>query len=65
MLVVFSIIIGDKMDLNFTSYEVASVLMAVMVTRSFTYDGESNWFEGVMMLAVYLILGLGFYHLSV
>jgi len=65
VLVVFSIIIGDKMDLNFTSYEVASVLMAVMVTRSFTYDGESNWFEGVMMLAVYLILGLGFYHLSV
>lgn len=65
VLVVFSIIIGDKMDLNFTSYEVASVLMAVMVTRSFTYDGESNWFEGVMMLAVYLILGLGFYHLAV
>ena len=65
VLVIFSILIGDKMDLNFTTYEVASVLMAVMVTRSFTYDGESNWFEGVMMLAVYMILGLGFYHLSV
>lgn len=65
VLVLFSILIGDKMDLNFTSYEVASVLMAVMVTRSFTYDGETNWFEGAMMLSVYLILGLGFYHLTV
>jgi len=26
-------------------------------------DGESNWLEGVLLLAVYLILGLAFYFL--
>jgi len=55
---------GEKMDLNFTSYEVVSILMAVSVTRAFTYDGESHWLEGYMILSVYFILGLGFYHLS-
>lgn len=65
VLVLFSLAIGDQMDLNFTTYEVASVLMAVSVTRSFTYDGESHWFEGVMIVSVYIILGLGFFHLDV
>ena len=65
VLVLFSLFIGNKMDLNFTSYEVASVLMAVSVTRAFTYDGESHWLEGVMILSVYVILGLGFYHLGI
>lgn len=65
VLVLFSLTIGDQMDLNFTSYEVASVLMAVSVTRSFTYDGESHWFEGVMIVSVYIILGLGFFYLDV
>jgi Ca2+:H+ antiporter len=26
-----------------------------------TNEGESNWFEGVQLLAVYVVLGLGFY----
>jgi Ca2+:H+ antiporter len=64
VLVLFSVMIGEKMDLNFTSYEVVSILMAVSVTRAFTYDGESHWLEGYMILSVYFILGLGFYHLS-
>lgn len=65
VLVLLSGILGDRMDLNFTSYEVASVLMAVSITRAFTYDGESHWFEGVMILSVYVILGFGFYYISV
>jgi Ca2+:H+ antiporter len=24
-------------------------------------DGESNWFEGLMLLGVYLIIGLAFF----
>ena len=27
-------------------------------------DGESHWLEGVMLLAVYVILALAFYHLG-
>jgi Ca2+:H+ antiporter len=55
---------SKPMNLNFTLYEVAAVLIAATVTRTFTYDGESHWFEGSMLVGIYLILGLGFYHLS-
>jgi Ca2+/H+ antiporter len=27
-----------------------------------THDGESNWFEGVQLLALYAILGIAFYY---
>jgi Ca2+:H+ antiporter len=34
--------------------------MADMVTR----DGESTWFEGLQLLAVYAVLGLTFYFVA-
>jgi Ca2+:H+ antiporter len=27
-----------------------------------TQDGESNWFEGLQLLALYVILGIAFYY---
>lgn len=52
------------MNLNFTLYEVCAVLMAASVTRTFTYDGESHWLEGSLLIGIYIILGLGFFHLT-
>ena len=37
--------------------------MAVFVTEQISSDGESNWLEGVQLLALYLILGILFYFL--
>jgi len=33
----------------------------VLATSIVVVDGESNWVEGLQLLAVYLILGLAFY----
>ncbi|MFM1800782.1 MAG: putative cation exchanger YfkE [Planctomycetota bacterium] len=65
VLVFSSHFMSKPMNLNFSLYEVAAVLMAATVVRSFTYDGETHWLEGCMLIGVYLMLGLGFYHLSV
>ena len=54
---------GGPMDLRFTMFEVLSVAIAVGITNIVTQDGESNWFEGALMLAVYLVLGIAFYFL--
>jgi len=51
------------MDLRFTTFEVVSVAIAVGVVNMVAQDGESNWLEGAMMLAVYAILGLAFFFL--
>jgi Ca2+:H+ antiporter len=56
--------LGQDMDLLFTRYEMWAVVLAVFITRLLIYDGESNWLEGLMLLAIYLMLGIGFFHLS-
>lgn len=63
VLILTSHLIGHPMDLFFTQFEVASIAIAVIVAQTMTNDGESHWLEGVMMVAVYAILGVGFFSL--
>ena len=51
------------MDLRFTPFEVVTVAIAVGTVNLVSQDGESNWLEGVLLLAVYLVLGIAFYFL--
>ena len=51
------------MDLRFTPFEVVSVAIAVAAVSLVAQDGESNWLEGALLIAVYVILGLAFYFL--
>jgi Ca2+:H+ antiporter len=51
------------MDLRFTAFEVLAVAIAVLVVNMVAQDGESNWLEGALMLAVYAVLGLAFFFL--
>ena len=39
----------------------AAMLFAVLIANLVTQEGESNWFEGVQLLALYAVLGLVFY----
>jgi Ca2+:H+ antiporter len=40
-----------------------ALLLSVVIATFISVDGESNWLEGAMLLAVYIILGLGFFYL--
>ena len=62
-LVFASYAFGKPMDLHFTILEVVAVIASVAVMTLIVQDGESNWMEGVLLLAVYIILGLTFYFL--
>jgi Ca2+:H+ antiporter len=62
VLVLASYFVGPHpMALVFNGFEVAAVLLAIMIASHVTNEGESNWFEGVQLLAVYAVLGLAFY----
>jgi Ca2+:H+ antiporter len=50
------------MPLVFNGFEIAAVVLAVLVAFQVTNEGESNWFEGVQLLALYVILGLTFFY---
>ncbi len=54
---------GTPMDLEFTLFEVLAVGIAVFAMTLVAQDGESNWLEGVLLLAVYLVLALAFFFL--
>jgi Ca2+:H+ antiporter len=51
------------MDLLFTVFELVAVGISVLTISLIAHDGETHWMEGVQLLAVYVILVLGFYFL--
>jgi Ca2+:H+ antiporter len=61
LLVLVGIAIGQPMDLDFNPFEVVAVAIAVTVANLISLDGSSNWLEGALLLATYIILGVAFY----
>jgi Ca2+:H+ antiporter len=63
VLVIASFFIGvGPMPLVFNGFELGAILLAILVANVITHDGESNWFEGVQLLALYVILGIAFFY---
>jgi Ca2+:H+ antiporter len=60
-LVLYSYAIGRPMTLLFNAFEITAIALSVLATSIVVVDGESNWVEGLQLLAVYLILGMAFY----
>jgi Ca2+:H+ antiporter len=63
VLVFVSYLFGPPMNLLFTPLEVVALVVSVVVVALIAQDGESNWMEGVLLLAVYTMLGMTFYFL--
>jgi Ca2+:H+ antiporter len=63
LLVFAGLALGVNMNLVFSPFEVVALGMATIVTAIITLDGESHWFEGVQLLAVYGMVAVGAYFL--
>ncbi|MBN9623913.1 MAG: calcium/proton exchanger [Actinobacteria bacterium] len=62
VLVLASYFIGPyPLALVFNGFELGAILIAILIANYVIQDGESTWFEGVQLLAVYLVFGLAFY----
>jgi Ca2+:H+ antiporter len=63
ILVLASFFIGPHpLALVFNGFELGAILIAILIANYVTQDGESTWFEGVQLLAVYAVFGLAFYY---
>ena len=63
LLVLASFVVGDNpMALVFNGYELGALVLAVIIANFLTQDGESNWFEGLQLLALYAVFGLVFFY---
>jgi Ca2+:H+ antiporter len=62
VLVVASYVIGPgPMPLVFNGFELAALVFTALIAQQVTHDGESTWFEGVQLLALYVIIGIVFF----
>jgi Ca2+:H+ antiporter len=62
VLVLLSLVVGDfPMALVFNGFELGAVVLAVFIAQQVVAEGESTWFEGLQLLAVYAVLALTFY----
>lgn len=53
--------LDQPMDLNFNPFELVAVGVAVLIANSVSSDGRSNWLEGTLLLATYLVIGAAFF----
>ncbi|MEO8483747.1 MAG: calcium/proton exchanger [Acidobacteriota bacterium] len=63
VLVLLSFPLGHPLDLHFSLFEILSVTLAVAIVAYLVLNGESNWFEGVQLLALYTMIAVAIYFL--
>ena len=63
VLVFLSLIVGNPLDLIFTSFEIAAVGFSSLILAFIALNGRSNWFEGVLLLSAYVIMAISFFFL--
>jgi Ca2+:H+ antiporter len=61
LLVFISRLFARDLLLVFNDFELIALFSASLVAALIAQDGESNWLEGAMLLAVYLVIGLAFF----
>jgi Ca2+:H+ antiporter len=62
VLVLMSFVLGPHpMALVFNGFELAGILLAITIANHVTGEGESTWYEGLQLLAVYVVLGIAFF----
>ncbi|MED3561811.1 calcium/proton exchanger [Bacillus xiapuensis] len=61
VLVLISLLFETSMPLLFSWQELIAMASSVLLMVVISNDGESNWFEGLTLIAAYVILGIGFF----
>lgn len=62
VLVFVSLAIGQPMNLLFSSFQVVAIIVSVVAVNNVLNMGTVYWISGTRLIAIYLILGIGFYY---
>ena len=62
LLVIFSWLLGAPMTLVFGNpLDLFSIFGTALIVRSIAGDGETTWFEGVVLIGVYALLAAAYF----
>ena len=59
-ILIFLSLFFSPMSIIFNEFELVALVVSVLIANSVSNDGESNWLEGIQLLAVYLIIAVAF-----
>lgn len=60
-LVFISLALGNPMTLVFTPFGLMALISTLAIAIVITLDGQATWFEGTMLVAIYMLLMAGAY----
>ncbi len=61
VLVFIGPLVGGELSLAFTPFQMAAMILAVMIINYIGSDGICNWLEGVQLITVYALIAIAFY----
>ncbi len=62
LLVIISFLIGKPMDLVFNNpVELIAIVGVAFTVNAISKDGQANWFEGMLLIGVYLLMAIAFF----
>lgn len=64
VLVLAGILMNQPFSLVFTLFELVTIFLAAIILNLIARDGKSNWFEGILLTFVYVIIAIGFFFIK-
>ncbi|HVI40483.1 MAG TPA: calcium/proton exchanger, partial [Anaerovoracaceae bacterium] len=58
---IFLSLIFSPMSIIFNEFELIALIFSVLIANRVANDGESNWLEGIQLIAVYFIIAAAFF----
>lgn len=59
--IIFLSLLFSPMSIVFNEFELIALIFSVLIANRVANDGESNWLEGVQLIAVYVIIAASFF----
>jgi Ca2+:H+ antiporter len=63
LLIIFSFMKGITMTYLFSGFQIVICVIAVLMSLLVFQDGKTYWFEGAVLIAVYMVVILAYYYM--
>lgn len=63
LMIIVSHIMGVEMTLVYSNFQIIMALVAVLMSYTVFQDGKTYWFEGAVLIAIYVMITLSYYHI--
>ena len=64
IIVIFSYFVGIKMTLFFSTFQILMTAIAVGMSYIVFQDGKTYWFEGAILISIYIMIIIGYYYIN-